>query len=432
MGPHFQRGQALFELKRYWQAIEAYQAELAANPEAPLAYATMAAAYINLNRTNDADHSIQRALKLAPDLAYAHYILSFVHERRRNLSDAERAIAESVRLEPSVNAFYQWALIALKRGRPAEALAATQQALQLHPSHNPSILLRGRLLAQAGRLGEAHALFASALANEPNSAAAHQALGNLQLQTGQAGQALGLLREARRLDPIRANDAGAIALAYGRMLPVLRGIDCLILRWPVWSAKKRWGLFTCLAGAATAGGVLAGVTLDRPDSNPAWTAICIAAAIYLFLPFMFDRLAQTIGYFALHREFRQSWRLLLRRPLNLLVLSPILCGALIAGMFASVPATESATCLFGASFPLVSASLQFGSGRIVGYIGIPALFVLMIVGCLGGVLLESEEAPIGAAMIAVAFIAAYFSDNFVNWAASGRFKRRSPLPSSSP
>jgi hypothetical protein len=171
--------------------------------------------------------------------------------------------------------------------------------------------------------------------------------------------------------------------------------------------------------------------LDRPDRNPTWTASCFVAAIYLFLPFMFDRLAQTIGYLALRREFRPSWQSFLLRPLNLIVTSPILCGAFLGGLFASVPATAPATCLFGASFPLISTSLQFGSGRIVGYICIPVLVVLMLFGCLGGVLLESGEAAAGVATIAVVFIAAYFSDNFAKWVASWRFKRSLALPSSS-
>lgn len=380
MGQHFQRGQILFDLKRYRDAIEAYQLELAANPDAAVVYAVMAAAFINLGNVRDADGSIRRALELAPDMAYAHYILSFIHQRRQSLGLAEKAIAEAVRLEQSPEMFHQWATIAEQRGKFSEALAATGHALQLNPHHTPSILLRGKLLAAEGKLDEAHRLYATALSVSPEDPSAHLALGSFRLRTGNAAEALDLLREARRLDPINANDVAAIALAYGRMIWPLNIADRLIFRWNNLSPTKLWCLFAFLAIILAIGGRLAGSNLVRMMPPPIWLIGCIVAANYLMLPFTFDQLAAAVGRIALRREFGRSWTSLLVNPFIVIPVAGMHAGATAIGFLAAFPGLAVILCYGGASFSIVRESIKSGAGRLVGYICVP-LYVLQLVIC---------------------------------------------------
>ncbi len=44
MGPHFNRGQAFFELSKFEDAIKAYREELSANPDSALVHALISAA----------------------------------------------------------------------------------------------------------------------------------------------------------------------------------------------------------------------------------------------------------------------------------------------------------------------------------------------------------------------------------------------------
>jgi hypothetical protein len=360
-------------------------------------------------------------------MAYAHYVLSFVHQNRRRLGDAEKAIVEAVRLEQEPNNFHRWAEIAELRGKFDDALAATAQALRLNAWHNPSILLRGKLLARAGKLQEAHALYMAALKHNPEDAAAQHALGSLQLQTGQSASALGTLREARRLDPISANDSAAIALAYGRLIWPLNLIDRIVFRWQLLPPKKRWLLFTLLAAVLTLGARSMGVGLEADTHSPIWIAICVLLANFFVLPFSFDMLATTVGHFALRREFRDPWYKLVLRPF---VLAPAIgahVAAVLLGFLMSIPSLTITVCLGVTTFPLLWASIQTSGSRLTGWVCFPLFFILMIFGTLGAIVLELASISAGVVFLTPVFAVAYFSDNIIRWTGSWRFRRNPHL-----
>jgi tetratricopeptide (TPR) repeat protein len=433
MGPHFQRGQVLFDLKRYREAVEAFQAALAENPHAPVVHAMIGAALINLRRIKDASQAVRRALELAPDLAYGHYVLSFVHESCGRLAEAEKSIAEAVRLEPSADNFHRWAGIAARRRRRLEALEATRQALQLDPHHTGAIILRGRLLAEMGKLSEAHALYAAALYTNPENAEAQHALGSLQLHTGKSSEALNTLREARRLDPVAQNDAGAIALAYGRLLPPFRWVDRLIVRWHLWPPKRRWALFTALAALVYLGGAATGqVSTHRPQLHLWWALFCAAVVNYGVLPLTFDASAAAVGALFLRREFGKPWYSALWRPMIFLGLFLWHYGATVAGVAVSIiPLLGMMGCQFGVCYPLLGESLRNGSATFTGYVCLPLLAAAMIFGAMATVIAEYDDAAIGAVGLLIFFGAAYFTDDVARWIASWRV-RRSPLLSDLP
>lgn len=427
MGIHFERGQALFELKRYREAVDAYQAELAEFPESPVVYAALAAALINLREVRDASRAIRCALEFAPDMAYAHYILSVVHQHNGRWDDAEKAIIEAVRLEQSPDYFHQWAALAVQRGKFADALASTGHALSLDPRHSPSLLLHGQLLAREGKLSEAHALYVTALSYNPQNAKAQHALGLLTVHAGDASAALGTLREARRLDPIGANDAGSIALAYGRLIWPLKLIDRLVFRWYLLSAKKRWCLFTALGVLLVLGGRAAGVDTRTDQTGQMWPAICITIANFLALPFSFHQLATAVGYLALRREFHLPWSRLIFRPL---VLFPVLVIHLIAtflGGALSIPGLAIVVCLVAVSLQLFTASMQTEASRLTGWVCLPLFALILLFGISGAVILERESAMAGSTVLAIVFAIAFFSDNIIRWTSSWRFRRNTHL-----
>lgn len=388
MGDHFQRGQMLFDRQRYREAIEEYLLALADDPDSPVVYAVMAAAMLNIGNLRDAEVAIHRALELDPDLAYSHYILSFVHQGRQSLGQAEKAIAQAVRLQQSPEMFRQWAIIAEQRGKFPEAIAATEHALQLDPHHTPSLLLRAKLVAAEGRLSEAHQLYALALSISPEDPTAHHALGSFRLQSGDAAEALDLLREARRLDPINANDSATIALAYGRMIWPLNVADRMILRWNRFSPARIWFLFAFLAIVLVAGGKLTGSNLVRMSPPPIWLLACVAVANYLILPFSFDMLAAAVGRIALRAEFGRRWTSLILNPLVLLPVAGMQLAASFAGFLAAFPGLATIFCFAGANSPLITKSVKSGAGRLTGYVCI-LLFTLQILICaLGAVMFD--------------------------------------------
>ncbi|WP_428307086.1 tetratricopeptide repeat protein [Lacipirellula sp.] len=427
MGSLFERGKVLFELKRYDLAASEFVSELGDGPSQPLVFAMLAATQVNLKRFADAEKSVRSAIALAPDFAYPHYVRSFILQHRRRWREAEDAVREAIRLEPQCDFFHQLAAIAASRNKTSEALSAVDHALQLNPLHNPSILLKGNLLARAGQLREAHALFQTAISNNPEDAAAQHALGSSHLQSGNASQALDLLREARRLDPVTANDSAAIALAYGYMIWPLRWLNVCTVRIWQWSHKQRWALFATSAAAFALVGREVGLSSGRKsDFVDYWVWFCIVAVSFFVFPIMLDRAANLLGTSLLRREFSIPWRWMILSPLlffrSAWSYASILTGAILIGI---EPTLGIIACQFGAAFPLLAASAKTGTGREMGLLCLPVLVLLMALGCYSAVLTNFQGSFIGVALLVVFFLITLFCDTIADRIVSWRFRRSS-------
>jgi tetratricopeptide (TPR) repeat protein len=425
MGRHFDHGQALFDLKRYRDACDAYRAELVGNPDVAIVHAMLAAALINLGNIREAEVSVRRALEFAPNMAYAHFVLSFIHERRGRLGAAERSILEAVRLEQAPGNFHRWAVIAERRGKIDDAMAATAQALRLDARHNESILLRGKLLSRQSKLEEAHALFSAALANNPQDAAAQHAFGSLQLLRGNDDAALGTLREARRLDPNNTNDAAAIALAYGRLIWPLNILNTVIIRWPTYSQKPRTLFLFSVAMTLIFGIKAAGGSLVQGGIHTYSIYICLVVTNYLALPFSFERVAATVGFFALRKEFRPRLHHLILRPIELLPAVWVHCVAVGIAFVICIPAMAVTAALSIAAFPLLSVSVTTSVARVAGWVCLPLYFALMIIGTLGAIIVDLESLLLGLPIVIAVFAVAYFSGDIAERTSSWRFRRKS-------
>jgi tetratricopeptide (TPR) repeat protein len=365
MSDHYSHGHALFELKRYGDAAEAFKRSLADDPDDPLSHAMLAAALTHLNATEYADQAVRRAIALDPAVGYSFYILSIVEFQRQRFTHAEQAINESLRLDPTPDAYHQAAWIAHFNTRHEEALAFTDDALSLDAEHTPTVLLRGKLLIHAGRLDEAHALYSAALARNPENAATQHAFGSLHLRSGDAPAALGMLREARRLDPVTSNDVMSISLAYGRMLGPIRNANRRLLRWHLWPAERQCLLFAALAIVLTVGSSVARAHDYVGAFSQWWFLGSLTLSTYLFLPFSLDCAAAGAGQFALRRELNLTPVEAFGRVsfLALIPAAVLQALALYVAILLIVPAIALLISLLLASFCLLRDNLRTQYGR---------------------------------------------------------------------
>jgi tetratricopeptide (TPR) repeat protein len=249
MGIHFERGQVLFGLKRYREAIEAYQAELAENPDAADVYAMMAAALINLNEHQRAKLAIRRALAIAPDSAYAHYLLSFVEPNSYVNSPAQKAIEEAIRLEPTATHYFRLGAIHHQNDKNRKCLDAVHLALQINPAHIDALVLRAKTLVRLNRTEEAEETMREALRIAPQNAEVHLSLGKTILNEGDAPVAIPFLLEARRLSPSTHNDPFAIADAYGRDIRPFRRLNAIGKWYLDAGPMTHWAVASSIASA---------------------------------------------------------------------------------------------------------------------------------------------------------------------------------------
>jgi glycosyltransferase involved in cell wall biosynthesis len=125
----------------YWQAIE--QSIL---PSLKLgAYNNLGSVLQAQGDWGGAKAAYETVLKIAPDLAIAHYNLGMALKAMGKLAEAIAAYQQAIALNPqSAEAHQNLGVALLKVGRVNESLAAFQRAIALHEPQNPSEATRLR------------------------------------------------------------------------------------------------------------------------------------------------------------------------------------------------------------------------------------------------------------------------------------------------
>lgn len=423
MGRHFERGTVLYNLRRFKDAADAFAQELADDPNSPHSHAMRAAALGAFGQFADASQSARRAIELAPQWQYGYYILGVTESLQGKIRKAEATFLQALRLEPTTDVHFRLAKIYSFTNRIHECLEATAKALELEPLHVDSLLLRGETLLALGRLDDAQQLFQTALSDSPDNPEAHHALGKLTLKHGDNAEALGLLREARRLDPLSKNDAGAIALAYGRTLKPFCWMTRFLPRWYLWSHKKRWALFFAISVFLTIGSMPLKPTIPRDQSLP-WVLLWIAITNFLIAPYTFDRLATTVAQLTAQKEFGIRWYHFFVHPILIgwllwVHLLAVSCGFVVT----ATPELGVMALQFGAAFPFMEGVVRSPQRRELSRAACLFLLVTsMIMGTLGTCIMFYESPLVGVMFLTPFLILTFFADDICNWLKSPRWR----------
>lgn len=230
------RAGALSEVGRHADAEVLLRRALATDPEDPSLHAAIAQVLLLQERAEEALGHARRAVALAPEVAFAHALLSTVLStdlrRRRDAVDAART---AVRLDPEEPfAHLTLARASLRSRWFPEALDAAERAVALDPEDADAHGLRGAALMAAGRAEDAEAAFREALRLEPGDGDALHDLGLAVSVQGRERQdeARGLFVDAARADPTDRRARGTMASAtrravYGRWAWLIVGFAVL-------------------------------------------------------------------------------------------------------------------------------------------------------------------------------------------------------------
>ena len=219
------------------QAVADLRAAAAAHPTDAEVRNSLAVALERQNRPSEAEAVYGEALSLAPDHAKAWLNLGDLMRRQRRLPEAAEAMRRALAVDPRPGTQHKGrvvlAQIMLESGKPAQALATLnealeirdgrdlryamssacyllerfdeevvhlERALQLDPSFAPAWRNLGVVrLLQGDLIGSEHAL-KRAVSLEPRSAAVYRHLGALYQRTGRAKMARQAFERARRLE----------------------------------------------------------------------------------------------------------------------------------------------------------------------------------------------------------------------------------------
>jgi len=173
----------LMELSRFPEAVREAQNGLAAIPKSYALRLRLGAAYLAAGRYTESENIFRDLVAAHDPLPLGYVGLAQVLLRTGRADDAVKELADAEKeLGPKFLLSYFRGLALARAAKPAEALAAFQQAVQL----------------------------------DPNNAEAHLNLGKTQLTLGHANEAIPTLQETLRLDPANIQAKRLLSQAYRR------------------------------------------------------------------------------------------------------------------------------------------------------------------------------------------------------------------------
>jgi tetratricopeptide (TPR) repeat protein len=162
-------GSALLQTGRTEEARENFESALTYNPDSPEARNNLANALVRLGRPQEAVEQYERALRLKPDSAATHYNLAYLLLQLGRSADAKSHYEEAIRLNPAYapQAAMDLANASAQAGRYPEALAGYLEVLQMDPDNAEAHYNLAIVLVRLGRNAEAVAHIREALRLKP-------------------------------------------------------------------------------------------------------------------------------------------------------------------------------------------------------------------------------------------------------------------------
>jgi protein O-GlcNAc transferase len=199
------RGNSLKELKRYGKAMASYRRALAVRPHYPEALLNRGATLHEMKRFEEALVCYDSVLGQQPDHAEAFLNRgATLHEMKRfdeALASYDRALA----VQPNyADALYNRGNALRELKRNDEALASYESALTLRPGYAEGFLNRGATLHELGRYEEALTSYDHALRLQPDLTEAWSNRGNALKELGRHEEALASYDRALALQPNHA------------------------------------------------------------------------------------------------------------------------------------------------------------------------------------------------------------------------------------
>jgi Flp pilus assembly protein TadD len=173
-------GNAMYETKRWEEAIGYFRAALALRPEIAAVYNNLGLACYKKGRLDEAITECKRAIELDPKLAYAHDNLGIALWHKGRVDEAIAEYQKALGLDPKLaNAHTNFGTALEHKGRIDEAIAEYKRAIELDSKLAMAHSNLGTALKHKGRIDEAIAELQKAIELDPKLGRAHINLGSI-------------------------------------------------------------------------------------------------------------------------------------------------------------------------------------------------------------------------------------------------------------
>ena len=207
----YNAGQALFEKRRYQQALQAFEEAVKLDGNNAQAYRGMAKTYQKLKDSDKAIANFRMATTVKPDYVEAHYELGNLFYNLKRYKDAQTAFKAVVNLDGDFQngnardllkaSYSRHGRDFLFRKNYRKAIEEYENATQLDPTDATNYYNLGLAAKQARKYKQAENAFTTAVELNPTYAKAHRQLGDLYRLTKRNSRAIRSYGRAIDSDP---------------------------------------------------------------------------------------------------------------------------------------------------------------------------------------------------------------------------------------
>jgi tetratricopeptide (TPR) repeat protein len=209
-------GMELLEAGKPTEAAAHFERALRLKPDYAEAHYNLGNALMDSGRMLDAIGHYEQALRITPDYAEAHDNLGNALRELGRMPDAIGHYEQALRIKPDyAKSHNNLATVLMESGRMPEAIEHWEHALRIKPDFAEAHYNLGTALWLAGRITEAMEHLQQALRIKPDYAEAHDRLGIALGQAGRIPEAMEHLQQALRIKPDYAEAHYNLGIALG-------------------------------------------------------------------------------------------------------------------------------------------------------------------------------------------------------------------------
>lgn len=238
----YNAGQALFEKRRYQQALQAFEDAVKLDGNNAQAYRGIAKTYQKLKDTDKAISNFRMATSVKPDYVEAHYELGNLYYNLKKYKEAQAAFKAVLNLDGNFEdgrarqllkaAYARQGRAFLIRKNYRKAIEEYENATQLDPTDATNYYNLGLAARQARKYKQAENAFGTAVELNPQYAKAHRQLGDLYRVTKRNSRAIRSYNRAIDSDPNckdekNINAYRSLAVVYNRTKQHSRAVATL-------------------------------------------------------------------------------------------------------------------------------------------------------------------------------------------------------------
>ena len=173
-------GLALRQMKRYEEALVAFQKSIDLNPDWVFPPTFMSSVYYDTGRHAEGIALMQSVVQRTPHYAYGYFFLGVFYESSGRLDDAVTAYRETIRLTPrNLNAYRNLAGTQVRMGSLGAAVATLEEGLAVFPGVPRLQVDLAQIYHQAGENAKARSLWEAVAAKSADAELSQYAAGRL-------------------------------------------------------------------------------------------------------------------------------------------------------------------------------------------------------------------------------------------------------------